>query len=642
MSATYFNKHNNNTLNAEDVSAGQRIRRLLARIWYGPLNVSPQLRMEQRFIVLRYLGILFLAPALPLLHFSSQRLVAAYTLLMVYAGFNVCVQMLLMRRSRFLNHGYVTSLGDGLITMAMVLIGGGFESSFYLILYPTTVAAAMRYGYGPSILLVSFYVFLDAVLHVTGFSSQHLLDGNFLVRSGYLTLTALVSSYLWEQALTAEAALARQLAGASGLNESTRALSAASLQLDTIIRTVAVEARRLVGGQDVVVRLAPELGNLIAYDVADAANLDALALQRRHNMLEDVVKSGVPNDQQATLTQGTTRDGRAYVCVPLHARSGLQGHLAVVQSAQADSSVVMSHELLVSFIERATLALENASLYKTIGDRSVDLQRAYTDLASAHQELLGVDEMKTSFIANVSHELRTPLTSIRSFSELLLSYTVDIPTQQEFLGIINTESERLTRLINDVLDITKIEAGHMEWHMERLDLAELLRTSARNFNSLIEDKGLQFQLQLPESETAVWADRDRILQVLANLLGNALKFTPQGQVVLSAQVEDQEVHIGIRDTGIGIDVADHEVIFEKFHQVGDTLTEKPTGTGLGLSICRDIITHHGGRIWVESSLNNGSVFRFILPLALEVTTTTDCAAPLQSAPTIVGPELEVA
>lgn len=221
--------------------------------------------------------------------------------------------------------------------------------------------------------------------------------------------------------------------------------------------------------------------------------------------------------------------------------------------------------------------------------------------------------MKTNFIANVSHELRTPLTSIRSFSEILLSFGVDEVTEREFLGIINAESERLTRLINDVLDITKIEAGQVEWHIEPVPLAEILRAGARTFAPLVEEKGLRFRLVPPSGSVTVNADADRVQQVLANLIGNAIKFTETGEIVLSAELIDGYAHILVRDTGVGIDPANHERIFEKFHQVGDTLTEKPTGTGLGLCICRDIVTQHGGHIWVESERGRGSTFRFSLP-----------------------------
>jgi signal transduction histidine kinase len=227
--------------------------------------------------------------------------------------------------------------------------------------------------------------------------------------------------------------------------------------------------------------------------------------------------------------------------------------------------------------------------------------------------LLSVDEMKTNFLANVSHELRTPLTSIRSFSELLLAYEDDPAIQKDFLQIINAESERLTRLVNDVLDITKIEAGHMDWQMATLSLPDLLRDSARTFGPLIAKGKLLFDLGIDESLPAIYGDRDRLHQVLANLLNNAMKFTRGGTITMRAETLEDEVRITVSDTGIGIAPEDQERIFEKFQQVGDTLTDKPRGTGLGLAICRDIVEHHRGRLWVESEPGLGSTFTVALP-----------------------------
>jgi signal transduction histidine kinase len=278
--------------------------------------------------------------------------------------------------------------------------------------------------------------------------------------------------------------------------------------------------------------------------------------------------------------------------------------------------VSLDSDILDAFVERITLAIENASLYRTLAGRSNDLQRAYSDLATAHQELLSVDEMKTNFLANVSHELRTPLTSIRSFSELLLAYEDDPEVQKEFLRIISTESERLTRLVNDVLDISRIEAGHMDWKMDSIEVSELLSDLGRTFAPLITLADLSFDMQIDDDLSRVYGDRDRLHQVIANLLNNAMKFTHGGgAIVLRGDRADGEVRISVTDTGIGVAEADQERIFEKFQQVGDTLTDKPRGTGLGLTICRDIVAHHGGRLTLESQLGRGSTFTISLPVA---------------------------
>jgi signal transduction histidine kinase len=251
------------------------------------------------------------------------------------------------------------------------------------------------------------------------------------------------------------------------------------------------------------------------------------------------------------------------------------------------------------------------------------LQRAYTDLATAHQDLLSVDEMKTNFLANVSHELRTPLTSIRSFSELLLDHDDDSATQKEFLRIINAESERLTRLVNDVLDISRIEAGHMNWQMASVDMADLLEDLARTFRPLTTQAQLEFAVHVDADLSPVWGDRDRLHQVFANLLNNAMKFTPSGgSIVLRAEAVDADVQISVSDTGVGIAAVEHERIFEKFQQVGNTLTGKPRGTGLGLPISRDIVEYHRGRMWVTSAPGAGSTFSVALPIDHEMRSAT--------------------
>jgi signal transduction histidine kinase len=256
-----------------------------------------------------------------------------------------------------------------------------------------------------------------------------------------------------------------------------------------------------------------------------------------------------------------------------------------------------------------------------------------------------VDRMKTDFISTISHELRTPLTSILGFSSLI---------QREFrrrvaplvtdnakacrasdrilanLGIIEAESQRLTRLINDVLDIAKMESGRTEWHMTDVDMARAIHDSINATAALAHEQNLTVNAAIPSPLPPVWGDPDRMIQVLTNLLSNAIKFTTRGGITVSSWVlnadtppppqapaglELPSLVVGVTDTGSGIAQKDLPLVFERFRQVGDTLTEKPKGTGLGLPICKEIIEHHGGEIWVESKLDVGSTFYFTLPLS---------------------------
>jgi signal transduction histidine kinase len=321
-------------------------------------------------------------------------------------------------------------------------------------------------------------------------------------------------------------------------------------------------------------------------------------------------------DSRETFHRESLRSGQAAMVIVI-AVPTRQTSLATLAIAAADGKALpkLDEDILSSFAERVTLAIENASLYRRLASRSGDLQRAYADLASAHQELVRVDEMKTNFLANVSHEFRTPLTSIRSFSELLLSYQEDADVQREFVGIINAESERLTRMVNDVLDITKIESGTMDWQMTVLNVGDMLHDAARAHAPLIEKQNLTFREDIAADLPPIYADKDRLQQVIANLLNNALKFTPRGSIELSARREGDDVLISVSDSGIGVATEDQERIFDKFQQVGAMLTDKPRGTGLGLSICREIIEHHEGRIWIESEPGQGSRFSVALPSA---------------------------
>ncbi|EPR41919.1 multi-sensor hybrid histidine kinase [Desulfovibrio sp. X2] len=259
-----------------------------------------------------------------------------------------------------------------------------------------------------------------------------------------------------------------------------------------------------------------------------------------------------------------------------------------------------------------------------------------------------IDRMKTDFITTVSHELRTPLTSVLGFAKIIAKRFSEIVKPrlpdtdprtgraarqiEDNLAIIVSEGERLTELINDVLDISKMEAGKIEWRMRETDLSGLVRQAVASIRPLMEQKGLACRVEMADSLPLVRIDRDRIIQVLVNLLSNALKFTAQGSVTVTAEADKGRIYVTVADTGAGISERDQSGIFERFKQAGDTLTEKPKGTGLGLPICRYIVESHGGRIWVESEPGKGSAFHFTLPLS-DQTREFEAAPPLaQSRP----------
>lgn len=268
---------------------------------------------------------------------------------------------------------------------------------------------------------------------------------------------------------------------------------------------------------------------------------------------------------------------------------------------------------------------------RQLEDEIIDREILTQSLLEANEKLKELDIMKTDFLSTVSHELRTPLTSILGFTRIVRKRfeEVILPRLQnedkkleravsqvrQNVDIIVAESERLTDLINDVLDIAKMEAGKIEWNFEVSSCDEIVERSIFAVASLFENKGLTLKKEITANLPQVYCDRDRIIQVVINLLSNAIKFTPLGEITVSVGQVADEIIISIQDLGIGIAPQDQDKVFDKFKQIGNTLTDKPNGTGLGLPICSQIVEGHGGRIWVVSQLDQGSTFSFALPLS---------------------------
>ena len=251
-------------------------------------------------------------------------------------------------------------------------------------------------------------------------------------------------------------------------------------------------------------------------------------------------------------------------------------------------------------------------------EKSLALEAATAELRAANVRLQELDRLKDDFISTVTHELRTPLTSIRAFSEILYDNPeLDVGRRSHFLEIILKESERLTRLINQVLDLAKLESGAAEWNADEVDLAELIRDALLSTSGLIDDKGIQLDLLLPEQTPTILIDRDRITQVMLNLLSNAIKFcaAEAGYIGVRLYQKADYLQVEVQDNGLGLRREEQRVIFDKFRQVNDSAAGKPQGTGLGLPISMQIVSHYGGKLWVESEPGKGATFRFTLPLA---------------------------
>jgi signal transduction histidine kinase len=296
--------------------------------------------------------------------------------------------------------------------------------------------------------------------------------------------------------------------------------------------------------------------------------------------------------------------------------------------------------LLAAAVENARLYAEleasNRELEARVARRTAQLADATEEAQAARATAEAASATKSQFLANVSHELRTPLTSVVGFTKIVrkrldeavfpvvtggapLDPKVERAIRQvsENLGIMVEEGDRLTAMINDVLDLEKIEAGRMEFRREPLEIGEVIERAAAATAALFETTGLVLARDVEPGLPTVEGDRNRLIQVVINLLSNAVKFTPSGSVTVRARADAGagRIRVDVVDTGVGIDPADHAKVFEPFGQAGDTLTDKPRGTGLGLPICREIVERHGGKLWLESAVGAGTTFSFTLPVA---------------------------
>lgn len=266
------------------------------------------------------------------------------------------------------------------------------------------------------------------------------------------------------------------------------------------------------------------------------------------------------------------------------------------------------------------------ALEQKVEDRTIRLRKAL-------EELQEQDKVKSEFLSTVSHELRTPLALVLGFAKIIgkklddfifPNIKIDDKKMQKVtkqvkdnINIILSEGKRLTDLIDNLLDISKIEAGEVQWKMDKISVTDIIEQALNVTSNLLVEKNLKLIKDVEDIIPKIACDRDRLIQVVINLISNAVKFTKEGSITCRVRKSDSKAMISIIDTGCGIKKDDHDKIFEKFKQVGDTLTGKPMGTGLGLQICKQIVEHHKGRIWVESELGKGSTFSFTIPLSFE-------------------------
>jgi signal transduction histidine kinase len=333
--------------------------------------------------------------------------------------------------------------------------------------------------------------------------------------------------------------------------------------------------------------------------VGDRTVIGQAAIKRTPDQipdLADVPDYPLPYAQQAGY--------RALLALPLLREDRLIGGLVVRRKVAGEFPAPVV-DLLQTFAAQSVLAIHNARLFQEIEEKGRELE-----IANKH---------KSEFLANMSHELRTPLNAILGYTELILDNIYgDVPVKiQDVLKRLEKNGRHLLGLINNVLDLSKIEAGQLTLSLNEYSMAEVIKTVFTSVEALAAEKKLDLKVDVSNDLTIGKGDEQRIAQVILNLIGNAIKFTDEGEIKVEATVANETFLVSVSDTGPGLEEVDQKNIFEEFHQVDGSSTRKKGGTGLGLSISKKIVEMHGGRIWVESTLGKGSTFRFILPVRVE-------------------------
>jgi signal transduction histidine kinase/DNA-binding response OmpR family regulator len=323
-------------------------------------------------------------------------------------------------------------------------------------------------------------------------------------------------------------------------------------------------------------------------------------------------------------------DVRSELCVPLTAGPFIIGALNVA-SSQANAFTSDDQRLLTTLASSLAVLVERVRLFSEVEAAQLELQQRARELEEANARLQEFDRLKDQFLANMSHELRTPLNSIIGFSDVLMKGQMGemSSSQRQCVENILASGEHLLTLINDILDLSKIEAGRMTLEPTTFSVSELLAEVRMTVTPLIERKSQTLKIDVSDGLPSLTADRFRVKQVLLNLLSNANKFTPvQGCITVSCRLTDPGVMLfSVTDSGMGIKPEDQEIIFERFRQAGGSSTQGVAGTGLGLAISKRLVEMQDGRICVESEYGHGATFSFSLPVAGQVTSELEAAAP---------------
>jgi len=448
---------------------------------------------------------------------------------------------------------------------------------------------------------------------VAGRFSEH--QTNLLRTFADQAVIAIENVRLFKELQTRTEALTKSVGQLTALSEVGQAISS-TLELDTVLKTIVGRAVQLSGLDAGVIYEYDQENDLFLlraserFDESGVAEFRGATIRRGEGAVGRSVEIGQPTqvpdthapDYPAHLRGLLDRAGfRALLAVPLLREDHIVGALMVIRRSpgEFDAETV---ELLRSFAGQSALAIQNARLFREIAEKGRQLEQA-----SQH---------KSNFLASMSHELRTPLNAILGFNEMILGQVYgEVPADMaEPLNDIQTSGKHLLRLINNVLDLAKIEAGRMELSLQDYSVHDLVGSVHSTLRPLAAEKGLEFLATVPEDLPLACGDGGRIAQCLMNLAGNSIKFTRAGKVEISVEEKGGLLTYRVSDTGIGIPPDKIASLFTEFKQTDATIASEYGGTGLGLSISKKFVEMHGGRIWIESELGKGSTFNIEVPL----------------------------
>lgn len=386
-----------------------------------------------------------------------------------------------------------------------------------------------------------------------------------------------------------------------------------SLELNTVLDSIASALKLSINCRACSLFLLDEESQML--EIKAAAGIKPRWRKARLKMGEGIAGKAVaeakslyiPDVHQDPIFVPFDPAVRSLLVVPMISKGKVIGTLCI-DDDKPDAFSPDDGQLLAIAAAQAAVAIENAQLYESSKKRAEELAKAYDELQT-------LDRLQKEFVQNVSHELRTPLTFIKGYVELMLEEAMGElnELQQNSLHIVARRADAMTRLINNLLSLQQVEMESLR--PNRVSLAEVTRVALESAEAAATQAGIVLKAEIPESLPAVWADRNYLEQVFDNILGNAIKFSPDGgEIVVRIREEGEYLRVAISDTGIGIPNDKLERIFERFYQVNGSPTRRFGGTGLGLALVKKAIEAHGGKIWVESQLGQGSTFFFTLPI----------------------------